>query len=151
MNIEMALKSRSYILDHVKLFLGIFFFLSCLIKSIFHQLLGYTFIFVKTHTPKSGKYNVLPNFTCGKGSLVVPWSAIYLVINTFFFSNPFVFYLLSLITASSLGIKAGCLESSSVAARKPSRKDLPPILSTHLILKVIHFSSFIALPLFISA
>ena len=52
MNIEMALKSRSYILDldHVKLSLGIFFFLSCLIESIFHQLLGSTFIFVKnTH------------------------------------------------------------------------------------------------------
>ena len=52
MNIEMALKSRSYILDldHVKMSLGIFFFLSCLIESIFHQLLGPTFIFVKnTH------------------------------------------------------------------------------------------------------
>ena len=52
MNIEMALKSRSYIfdLDHVKLSLGIFFFLSCLIESIFHQLSGSTFIFVKnTH------------------------------------------------------------------------------------------------------
>ena len=48
----MALKSRSYILylDHVKLSLGIFFFLSCLIDSIFHQLSGSTFIFVKnTH------------------------------------------------------------------------------------------------------
>ena len=52
MNIEMALKSRSYILDldHVKLYLGIFFFLSCLIEIIFHQLSGSTFIFVKnTH------------------------------------------------------------------------------------------------------
>ena len=52
MNIEMALKSRSYILDldHVKLYLGIFFFLSCLIDSISHQLSGSTFIFVKnTH------------------------------------------------------------------------------------------------------
>ena len=29
------------------------------------------------HTPKSRKFNVLPNFTCGKGSLVVPWSAMY--------------------------------------------------------------------------
>ena len=50
MNIEMALKSRSYILDldHVKLSLGILFFLSCLIESIFHQLSGPTFIFVKT-------------------------------------------------------------------------------------------------------
>ena len=52
MNIEMALKSRIYILDldHVKLSLGILFFLSCLIESIFHQLSGSTFIFVKnTH------------------------------------------------------------------------------------------------------
>ena len=42
----MALKSRSYILDldHVKLSSGIFFFLSCLIESIFHQLSGSTFI-----------------------------------------------------------------------------------------------------------
>ena len=51
MNIEMALKSRSYILDHdhVKLSLGIFFLLSCLRES-FHQLSGSTFIFVKnTH------------------------------------------------------------------------------------------------------
>ena len=73
MNIEMAQKSRSYILylDHVKLSLGIFFFLSCLIESIFHQLLGPTFIFVKTHTPKSRKFNVLPNFTCGKESWLV--------------------------------------------------------------------------------
>ena len=52
MNIEMALKPRSYILDldHFKLSLGIFSFLSCLIESIFHQLSGSTFIFVKnTH------------------------------------------------------------------------------------------------------
>ena len=52
MNIEMALKSRSYYfdLDLVKLSLGIFFFLSCLIESIFHQLSGSTFLFVKnTH------------------------------------------------------------------------------------------------------
>ena len=53
MNIEMALKSRSYILDldHVKLPFGIFF-LSCLIESIFHQLSGSTFIFVKNSTKK---------------------------------------------------------------------------------------------------
>ena len=39
MNIEMALKSRSYFLDldRVKLSLGIFYFLSCLMES-FHQL-----------------------------------------------------------------------------------------------------------------
>ena len=52
MNIEMALKSRSYILDPdcVKLSLRIFFFLSCLMEIFFHQLLGSTFILVKnTH------------------------------------------------------------------------------------------------------
>ena len=52
MNIEMALISRSYIsdLDHVKLSLGIFLCLSCLIESIFHQLSGSTSIVVKnTH------------------------------------------------------------------------------------------------------
>ena len=73
----MALKSRSYILDldHAKLSLGIFFLLGCFMESLLHQLSGYTFIFVKKHT-KSQKFNVLPNFTCGNGSLVVPWSAI---------------------------------------------------------------------------
>ena len=78
LNIEMALKSRSYILDldRVQLSLGIFFFLSCLMKSFFYQLSASTVIFVKKHTPKSRKFNVWPNFTCGKGSLVVPWSAI---------------------------------------------------------------------------
>ena len=54
MNIEMALKSRSYIfdLDHVKLSLGKFF-LSCFIESIFHQLSGSTFIFVKNTYKKA--------------------------------------------------------------------------------------------------
>ena len=52
MNIEMALKSRSYILDldFVKLSLGIEFFLSCLRDRFFFQLSGSTFTFVKnTH------------------------------------------------------------------------------------------------------
>ena len=51
MNIEMALKSISYILDLdcVKLSLA-FFFLRCFIESFFHQLSGPAFIFVKnTH------------------------------------------------------------------------------------------------------
>ena len=58
MNIEMALKSRSYIfdLDHVKLSLGIFFFLSCLIEGIFHQLSGSTFIFVKNSHQKAANF-----------------------------------------------------------------------------------------------
>ena len=49
---EMDLKSRSYIidLDQVKLSWGLFFFLSCLIETFFHQLSGSTLIFVKnTH------------------------------------------------------------------------------------------------------
>ena len=51
----MALKSGSYIfdLDHVKLSLGIFCFLSCLRESIFHQLSGSTFIFVKNTNQKA--------------------------------------------------------------------------------------------------
>ena len=52
MNIQMALKSRSYILDldHVRLSLGIFFLLGCLIESFLYPLSGSTFIFVKnTH------------------------------------------------------------------------------------------------------
>ena len=50
MNIEMALKSRSYILDleRVRLSFGIFFFLICLMERFFYQLSGSTFIFVKT-------------------------------------------------------------------------------------------------------
>ena len=50
--IEMALKSRSYMLDldHVKLSQGIFLLLSGLIKVLLHQLSEYTFIVVKnTH------------------------------------------------------------------------------------------------------
>ena len=72
MNIEMALKSSSYILDldRFKLFLEIFFFLSCLMESFFYQLSGSTFILSKTHTKKCN-FNVSPNFTCGKGALVV--------------------------------------------------------------------------------
>ena len=53
MNIPMALKSRSYNidLDCVKLFLGTFLVLSCLMEGFFcQQLSGSTFIFVKnTH------------------------------------------------------------------------------------------------------
>ena len=78
MNIEMALKSRSYILDldHMKLSFGIFFLLGCLIESLLHRLSGCTFIFVK-NTHKSHKLNISSNFTFGNTSLVVSWSAIY--------------------------------------------------------------------------
>ena len=61
MNIEMALKSRSYILDvdHVKLFLGIFFLLGCFMESLLHQLSGYTFIFVKNTHQKAANLTFL--------------------------------------------------------------------------------------------
>ena len=74
MNIEMALKSRSYILDLdcVKLSLGIFFFLSCLMESFFHQLLGSTFIIVKNTHQKFA--NLL--FCLILPVAQVPWSAI---------------------------------------------------------------------------
>ena len=55
MNIEMVLKSRSYILDldRVSLSFGIFFFLSCLMEIFFYQLSGSTLILSKTHTKKA--------------------------------------------------------------------------------------------------
>ena len=83
MNIKMALKSRSSILDldHVTLSSGIFFLLGCLMKSFLRQPSGIRIYlyFGRKHTPKSHKFNFLSNFTCGNGSLVVPWSAIWVV------------------------------------------------------------------------
>ena len=72
MNIEIPLKSRSYILDldHVKLSLGIFLFLSCLMKIFFASFQDIPF-FCQKHTPKGHQFYVSPNFTHGKGSLVV--------------------------------------------------------------------------------
>ena len=54
----MALKSRSNILDlvRVKLSWGIFFFLSCLMKSFFHQHSGFSFIFVKNARHKAANF-----------------------------------------------------------------------------------------------
>ena len=79
MNIEMALKSRSYILDldHVKLSLG-FFFTGLFNGEFFIPAFRIYLYFCQKHTPKSRKFNVLPNFTLRNGSLVVPWSAIYI-------------------------------------------------------------------------
>ena len=67
MNIEMDLKSRSYIidLDRFKLSLRNFF------SELFN---GESFVpafriflyFCQKHTPKSRKFYVFPNFTCGK-------------------------------------------------------------------------------------
>ena len=58
MNIEMALKSRNYILDldHVNLSLEIFFLLGCLMESLLHQLSEYTFIFVKNTNQKAANF-----------------------------------------------------------------------------------------------
>ena len=52
MNIEMALKSRNYILDldHVNLSLAIFFFLRCVMESFFTSFQDRPLFFVKnTH------------------------------------------------------------------------------------------------------
>ena len=78
MNIEMAQKSRSYILDldRIELSLTIFFFLGRLMEFFLPAFRIYPY-FCQKHTPKSRKFNVWRNFTCGKGSLVVPWSAMY--------------------------------------------------------------------------
>ena len=80
MNIEMALKSRSYILDldHVKLSLGVFFFTGMFNGELITPAFRIYLYFCQKHTPKSRKFNVSPNFTYGNGFLVVPWSAMYL-------------------------------------------------------------------------
>ena len=82
MNIEMALKSESYILDLdcVKLSLG-FFFLSC--STAFRIYL----YFCQKHTAKSPKFNVWPNLTCCTDSFVLPWRAIYASISNIFQNN----------------------------------------------------------------
>ena len=63
MNIEIALKSRSYILDLdcAKLSLGIFFS-ELLEKELFSPAFRIYLYFCQKHTPKSRKFNVLPNF-----------------------------------------------------------------------------------------
>ena len=73
MNIEMALKSRSYILDLdcVRWSFGIFFS-ELFIGEIFLPAFRIYLYFCQKPTPKSCKFIVSPNFTCGKGSLVVP-------------------------------------------------------------------------------
>ena len=67
----MALKSRSYILDldHVKLSLGIFFFPSCLIESLLHQLSGSTFTFVKNTHQKATNLMFSLILPVGMGSI----------------------------------------------------------------------------------
>ena len=78
MNIEKALKSRSYILDldHVKLSLRKILFTGLFNAELITPAFRIYLYFCQKHKPKSRKINVLPNFTCSKGSLVVPWSAI---------------------------------------------------------------------------
>ena len=58
MNIEMALKSRSYIidLDRVRLSFGIFLFLSSLMERFFYQLSGSTFVLVKNTHQKAANF-----------------------------------------------------------------------------------------------
>ena len=68
MNIQMALKSKSYI-DLVKLSLGIFFFLCCSMEIFFIQAFRIFLYFCRKHAPKIHKLNVFPNLTCGNSSL----------------------------------------------------------------------------------
>ena len=67
MNIQMALKSRSFILDldHMKSS----FFLSCLMESFLHQLSGSTFIFVKNTHQKSANLMFCLILPVAKGSI----------------------------------------------------------------------------------
>ena len=55
MNIEISLKSRSHIpdLDHVKLSLGIFIFLGCLMQSFFTSFQDLPLVFVKNTHPNA--------------------------------------------------------------------------------------------------
>ena len=71
MNIEMALKSRSYILDLdcVRLFFGNFFFLSCLMDRLFYQLSRSTYIFVKNTHQKAANLMFCLILPVAKG----PW------------------------------------------------------------------------------
>ena len=74
MNIEMALKSRSIFLILIVLSWpwDFFLLLSCLMEILFLPAFRIYLYFCQKHTPKSRKFNVSPNFMCGKGSLVVP-------------------------------------------------------------------------------
>ena len=85
MNIKIALKSRKYFLylDCVKLSLGILFFLSFLM-NFFSPAFRIYLYFCQKHTPKSRKFNVLPNFTCGTDSCLVPWRAILSFVAVFY-------------------------------------------------------------------
>ena len=71
MNIQMALKSRSFILDldHMKPSLVIFFFLSGLMESFLHQLSVSTFIFVKNTHQKSANLMFCLILPVAKGSI----------------------------------------------------------------------------------
>ena len=73
MNIEIALKFISYILDLdcVRLSLGIFLFSDLFNGEFFSPAFRIYLYFCQQHTPKSRKFNGLPNFTCGKESCLV--------------------------------------------------------------------------------
>ena len=76
MNIEMALKSRSYILDldHVKLSLGIFFFSGLFNGELITPSFRIYLYFCQKHTPKSRKYNVLRGSLKGNLKSSCPFS-----------------------------------------------------------------------------
>ena len=71
MNIQIALKLRSYILDldHMKSSLGIFFFLSCLMESLLYQLPGSTLIFVNNTHQKFANLMFCLILPVAKGSI----------------------------------------------------------------------------------
>ena len=69
-------------LDHMNLSFEIFFIQSCLMQSLLPQLSGSTFILSKINT-KSRKLGIVPNFNCGNGSLVVPKSAIQVLLTNY--------------------------------------------------------------------
>ena len=74
MNIEMALKPKSSILDldRVKASLGIIFCSELFNREFFSPAFRIYLYYCQKHPPKSRKFKVLPNLFCGKGSLVVP-------------------------------------------------------------------------------
>ena len=68
------LYSWSWSCQHV---LANFLFSEVFNREYFSQAFMIYLYFCQKHTPKSCKFNVLPNFTFGKESCLVPWRAIY--------------------------------------------------------------------------
>ena len=59
--------------------LGNFLFSELFIREYFSPAFRIYLYFCQKHTPKIRKFNVLPNFTCGKGFNPVRWTIIYAV------------------------------------------------------------------------